>query len=133
MDPDSMDLDPDSMDPKPYPLNLGALLRIRIVWIRIRRVSGSSIFRQCGSGSRTSHRRNLHPSATLQNLNYLHFCGPVWPSWIRIRIPNADSDPADQNECGSVRIWIRIQIQILNTAREAWFCILNNLPGTSTF
>jgi len=42
------------------------------------------------------------------DLNYLHFCGPVWPSWIRIRIPNADPDPADQNECGSVRIWIRI-------------------------
>ncbi len=44
----------------------------------------------------------------LQNLNFLHFWGTFWPSLIRIRIriPNADPDPADQNEYGSVRIRI---------------------------
>ncbi len=26
----------------------------------------------------------------LKNLNFLHFCGSVWPSWIQIRIPIAD-------------------------------------------
>ncbi len=41
---------------------------------------------------------------------------------------NADPDPADQNECGSVRIWIRI----LKTAWEAWFCIINNLHIKNT-
>jgi hypothetical protein len=35
----------------------------------------------------------------LKNLNFPHFCGSFWA--IRIRIPNADPDPADQNECGS--------------------------------
>jgi hypothetical protein len=34
--------------------------------------------------------------AALQNLNIPHFCGSFWPSWIRIRSPNADPDPADQ-------------------------------------
>ncbi len=41
----------------------------------------------------------------LQNLNFPHFCGSLWLSWIwiwiRIRIHNADPDPAYQNECGS--------------------------------
>jgi hypothetical protein len=77
--------------------------------------SGSSIFRQCGPGSRTSYRRSLHPSATLQNLNYLHFCGPVWPSWIRIRIriPNADPDPYSQCGSGSSRPkWMRIRADL---------------------
>jgi hypothetical protein len=43
----------------------------------------------------------------LEKLNFLHFCGSFRPSLIQIRIPNADPDPADQNECGSVRIRIR--------------------------
>ncbi len=33
----------------------------------------------------------------LKNLNFLHFCGSFWPppplDLVRIRIPNADSDP----------------------------------------
>jgi hypothetical protein len=37
----------------------------------------------------------------LQNMNFFHFCGSFCPSWIRIRIPNADPDSANQNECGS--------------------------------
>ncbi len=77
---------------------------------------------------RLSYRRSLHPLATLQNLHYLHFCGSVWPSWIRIRISITDPDPACQNKCGFVRI--RIQIWIRHTASEAWFSILNNLPCT---
>ncbi len=53
---------------------------------------------------------------TLQNLNFLHFCGSFWPSWIRIqiRIPSADPDPADQK--------IRIRVRIRNTARYAFKC-----------
>ncbi len=50
-------------------------------------------------GKKSSSLKREHLS--LKNLNYLHFCGSFWPSWIRIRIPNADPDPADQNECGS--------------------------------
>ncbi len=37
----------------------------------------------------------------LKNFNFLHFCGSFSAFRIRIRIPNADPDPADQNECGS--------------------------------
>jgi hypothetical protein len=44
---------------------------------------------------RPGYRSSLHPSK-----EYI-FCGSFWPSWIRIHIPNADPDPADQNECGS--------------------------------
>jgi hypothetical protein len=36
-----------------------------------------------------------------QYLSFLPFCGSYWPSWFRIRFPNADPDPADQNECNT--------------------------------
>ncbi len=38
----------------------------------------------------------------LRNLELFHFfCGSFLAAWIRIRIPNADPESADQNECGS--------------------------------
>ncbi len=48
----------------------------------------------------------------LQNLNFLHFCGSILPSWIRIRIciPNADPDLYSQCGSGSSQPkWMRIR------------------------
>ncbi len=55
--------------------------------------------------------RSLH--LALQNVNFLHFCGSFWPSWIRIRISNADPDLADQNKCGSGSTTLQKRFQIL--------------------
>jgi hypothetical protein len=43
----------------------------------------------------------------LQNLNFLNVCGSFWPSWIRIRIPNADPDPADPDPQHWSKEWYR--------------------------
>ncbi len=60
-------------------------------------------------------------TSSTSKLAFLHFCGSFCPSWIRIRIPNADPDPADQNESGSVRIRIRnTQQNIMKSFREPY-------------
>jgi hypothetical protein len=63
---------------------------------------------------RPSYRRSLQPSKETIQYRYFKtiyyvffpFCGSFLPTWIRIRIPNADPDPdpADQHQyqyCGS--------------------------------
>jgi hypothetical protein len=46
---------------------------------------------------RPSYRRSLHPSkkktSSTQNLNFLHFCGSFWPSWIRNQPTKMNADP----------------------------------------
>ncbi len=51
----------------------------------------------------------LHRGRSSYRRNLIHFCGLLWPSWIRIRIhiPNADLDPADQNKCGTLEWLVR--------------------------
>ncbi len=63
---------------------------------------------------RPSYRRSLQPSTeNICHLTTIHFftfffsrkfCTPrcIW----NIFLPNMDPDPADQNQCGSFRIWI---------------------------
>ncbi len=48
------------------------------------------------------------------NFPFFYFYGSLMLSWIRLRIPNADPDPADHNQCGTKPIWIRTWIH--NTA-----------------
>ncbi len=76
------------------------LKKITFCWSKI------AIYLSIGLHKRTSNLQEKSSSLkrehlALQNLNFLHFYGSFWPSWIRIRIPNADPDPADQNECVS--------------------------------
>ncbi len=54
---------------------------------------------------RPSYRRSLH----LSKENIQHFCGSFLPSWIRIRIPNADPDPLTRLNPDPIGIRIRIR------------------------
>jgi hypothetical protein len=44
--------------------------------------------------------KDAHP-AFKTYFTFLYFSGSFLPSWIRIHIPNADSDSVDENKCGS--------------------------------
>jgi hypothetical protein len=65
-----------------------------------------------------AHKRG-HP--TLQNMNFLSFCGSFLPSWIRIRIPNTDPDPLARLNTDPIRIRIRNQIRIRNSVGKTDF------------
>ncbi len=71
--------------------------------------------------------KSIHPQATSKlqekppadkrEQYILHFLLLFWsisPTWIRIRVFNAKTDPAVQNRCECMRIWIWIRIH--NTA-----------------
>ena len=65
---------------------------------------------------RPSYKTNLQPSKgntqhfkTLHFFFFFYFFGPFLPAWIRIANADPDPDPADPNQCGSMRIRIRIR------------------------
>jgi hypothetical protein len=45
-------------------------------------------------------QKRTYNNSELEFSSLLLLCKSFWPSWIQIRIPNADPDPAEQNECG---------------------------------
>ena len=61
-----------------------------------------------------SYRRSLQPSKeniqhfkTWNFITFFYFCGSFLPSWIRIRIPNLDTEPLTWLTPEPIRIWIQ--------------------------